>query len=71
MYMTIEAGGSKCYKQGKIMNMCISEKWMLFSLPMASLELVPLVIIPYLETWPMLNGLLSHFCKLFLFSFQF
>lgn len=36
MYMTIEAGGSKCYKQGKIMNMCISEKWMLFSLPMAS-----------------------------------
>lgn len=25
MYMTIEAGGSKCYKQGKSMNMCIRE----------------------------------------------
>lgn len=46
--MTIEAGGSKGYKQGKIMNMCVSEKWM-FSLHMASFGASTTCYYPLLE----------------------
>lgn len=47
--MTIEAGGSKGYTQGKIMNMCVSEKWMLFSLHMASFGASTTCYYPLLE----------------------